>query len=98
MDSSKQQQSHKFTKHHHSLSHLLPFDLSFDLSFDLLVAIVSFCFELHLSWNALCLSPDNQRPVFKEIKFSASWTESSSSLEVYLDFLPFKSKPVDDNK
>jgi hypothetical protein len=33
--------------------------------------------------------PDNQRPVFKEIKFSASWTESSSRATVSLDLLCF---------
>jgi hypothetical protein len=33
--------------------------------------------------------PDNQRPAFKEIKFSASWTESSSRAAVCLDLLCF---------
>jgi len=46
----------------------------------------------------LCLSPDNQRPVFKEIKFSASWTESSSGLDGYLVLLCFNSELVDNNK
>jgi hypothetical protein len=33
--------------------------------------------------------PDNQRPVFKEIKFSASWTKLSSRAAVCLDLLCF---------
>jgi hypothetical protein len=33
--------------------------------------------------------PNNQRPVFKEIKFSASWTESLSRAPVSLDLLCF---------
>ena len=51
-----------------------------------------------LASERLCLSPDNQRPAFKEIKFSASWTESSSGLDGCLVLLCFNSELVDDCK